>query len=289
MAIGTNPGGGTLAGTTAIAATAGVATFPGLSINRSGTGYTLTATATGLTGATSTGFNITPGAASVLVFTTQPGNTTAGVAMTPAVVVTARDNQGNTATAFTGTVTVAIGTNPAAGTLAGTTAIAATAGVATFSTLSINAAGNGYTLTAAATGLTGAISATFNIVPGAASLLVFTQQPTLPLAETSSVFCEMLITDRLRREATSRDLRRELLALFLDSTYAAILRQASLVQFELVAHDAVRRGASVEELGELYMANLRRQFGDAWPLLLKIKHTIDPNGIMNPGKTGFGF
>jgi alkyldihydroxyacetonephosphate synthase len=34
---------------------------------------------------------------------------------------------------------------------------------------------------------------------------------------------------------------------------------------------------------------MRRQYGPAWPLLLKIKKTIDPNGIMNPGKTGFGF
>jgi alkyldihydroxyacetonephosphate synthase len=34
---------------------------------------------------------------------------------------------------------------------------------------------------------------------------------------------------------------------------------------------------------------MRRQHGTAWPLLLKIKKTIDPNGIMNPGKTGFGF
>jgi alkyldihydroxyacetonephosphate synthase len=34
---------------------------------------------------------------------------------------------------------------------------------------------------------------------------------------------------------------------------------------------------------------MRRQFGPAWPFLLRIKRTIDPNGIMNPGKTGFGF
>ncbi|MCS6845649.1 MAG: hypothetical protein NZ528_15225, partial [Caldilineales bacterium] len=32
---------------------------------------------------------------------------------------------------------------------------------------------------------------------------------------------------------------------------------------------------------------MRRQYGNAWPFLVRLKRTIDPNGIMNPGKVGF--
>jgi hypothetical protein len=63
IAIGTNPGGGTLSGTTTVAAVAGIATFAtSFSIDAPGTGYTLQATSAGLTAATSNAFNITSGA-----------------------------------------------------------------------------------------------------------------------------------------------------------------------------------------------------------------------------------
>src|SRR5205085_3595441 len=47
LAIGTNPGGGTLSGTTSQPVSGGIATFNDLSINRSGVGYTLTASGGG--------------------------------------------------------------------------------------------------------------------------------------------------------------------------------------------------------------------------------------------------
>jgi len=166
VAIGTNPASGTLAGTKTVAAARGVATFSTLSLNLVGTGYTLTATATGLTGATSSAFNISAGPAAKVVFTVQPSNAAAGAMNTPAVQVTVQDAQGNTVTTATTSITLAIGTNPASGTLSGATTVAALNGVATFSALSLNAAGTGYTLTASATGLTGATSNAFNISVG---------------------------------------------------------------------------------------------------------------------------
>src|SRR4029077_16375551 len=99
---------------------------------------------------------------------------TAGAAITPAVRVTAQDAQGNTAVGFTGMVTVAIGANPGGGTLAGRARVAAVSGVATFSNLSINKVGTGYTLTAAATGPAGATSTPFDVSPGAPTPPPFT-------------------------------------------------------------------------------------------------------------------
>ncbi len=101
---------------------------------------------------------------------------------------------------------------------------------------------------------------------------VLTQHPTLPLAETASVFSEILLTDRLLNEETDPLVRRELLAAAVDDMYATVMRQAFFVLFELDAHQAIMENKSADELHELYMANLRQQFGDSVELGEEFKY-----------------
>lgn len=174
IAIGANPAGGTLSGTTTAAAVAGVATFDDLRIDRAGDGYILTASAPSVPGAASAAFDIAPGPASLLVFTVQPTSTDTGTAITPAVEITARDSLGNTATGFAESVTLAIGVNPGGGTLAGTTGVAAAGGIASFGDLRIDAGGSGYTLVATSGGLVPDTSAPFDVTmpPPAGSVVI---------------------------------------------------------------------------------------------------------------------
>jgi uncharacterized protein YjdB len=58
LAIGTNPGGGSILGTTTVNAVDGIASFSGLGIPRTGRGYTLVATSGGLPQATSATFDV---------------------------------------------------------------------------------------------------------------------------------------------------------------------------------------------------------------------------------------
>src|SRR5947199_88168 len=106
VALANNPGGSTL-GTTTVAAVNGVATFGDLTVSQTGTGYWLTASATGLARAASSAFDVTPGAATQLVFGTEPRTTVADHQISPAVKVRALDALGNLATGFTGAVAVA--------------------------------------------------------------------------------------------------------------------------------------------------------------------------------------
>ena len=134
-------------------------------IERTGSGYELQATASGLSAGESDPFVITAGPATALLFSVQPSSTTAGGIVRPAVRVAALDALGNVATGFTGDVTLAItaGTGTTGATLSGLKTVAAVSGVATFSNLSVDLAGGGYTLTATAPGLTTVRSVGFDI------------------------------------------------------------------------------------------------------------------------------
>ena len=174
LAISGSPAGATLTCTqNPLTAVSGQATFSGCQIDKAGT-YTLTATSAGLTAAASDSFTISAGTARKLAFTTQPGDSTGGVAFPTQPAVTVLDAFGNTVTTSNASVSLSI-TPPNGAALACTAnPLAAASGVANFSGCAIDKAGT-YTLTAASGTLTAATSTSLAISVGSAAKLSFTQ------------------------------------------------------------------------------------------------------------------
>jgi autotransporter-associated beta strand protein len=113
------------------------------------------------------GFQPAPGANYIptqLAFATQPGNSSLGVILPQQPVVEVQDINGTVTPWANPTVSVAFGSNPGLGLLAGTTNILASGGVATYNDLAVTlGGGSGFTLSASAPSLASATSATFNI------------------------------------------------------------------------------------------------------------------------------
>ncbi len=144
--------------------------------------YHLVASVTGATSATSNTFTV---GSPHLAFQVSPSNTVNGLTIAPPVQVKLVDSLSNGIPAAN--VTLAIGTNPAPGTLSGTLTVATDVnGVATFSDLSINKAGNGYTLAASSSGVTSVTSNPFNIIAGYAGFATDPAGDALPSPQTPS-------------------------------------------------------------------------------------------------------
>lgn len=92
---------------------------------------------------------------------------------------------------------------------------------------------------------------------------VFTFHSALPMAETASVFSEMILNERLLRETDDVALKRDILSRIVDDAYATVMRQAFFAMFEKDAHDAIANNATTDQICEMYMQNLKTQFGDA--------------------------
>ena len=111
-------GAGTLGCTTnPLTTTSGVATFAGCEITGTAANYTLSATSTGLTSATSGSISIT--GTLKLVFTTTPGTTNNGVVFTAQPVVKIENSSSAVVTTASAPITLAVATG--SGTLACTT------------------------------------------------------------------------------------------------------------------------------------------------------------------------
>lgn len=91
---------------------------------------------------------------------------------------------------------------------------------------------------------------------------VFTFQPPLPLAETASVFGELIVTHALLKTEKNKKMKRHLIAGKLDDIYATVLRQTYFILFEKLAHKRIPEGVTLKEMCDEYRAGLREQFGD---------------------------
>jgi hypothetical protein len=182
-----------LVGTLTVTPQNGVATFSDLSVSNTGI-FTVSATSSGLTSATSSTFTITaPGGGGsptpvMVAFLQQPSNALTGATISPTVQVAVEDSNGNTVATATNPVTLALVGGSGLG---GTLTVTPQNGIATFSNLTVSNAGTGYTLSATSASLTSATSSGFTITaPGGGSgpsavKLAFSVQPTNALTQAT--------------------------------------------------------------------------------------------------------
>ena len=88
--------------------------------------------------------------------------------------------------------------------------------------------------------------------------------PILPLAETASVFSEMIITDLLRKRETEKEAKIALLTDKLEDIFATSHRQNMFSRFEMETHRRLDNSImSSDQLCSLYKEELTLMFGDA--------------------------
>ena len=97
-----------------------------------------------------------------LAFTVHPTSTTVSTAIAPSIVVQVLDSLNNLVTTATNTVTISLSANPGTATLGGSLSVAAVAGVATFTGITLNALGSGYAMQASSGALQSVISNGFD-------------------------------------------------------------------------------------------------------------------------------
>ena len=140
-----------------------------------------------------------------LAFVQQPTDADVNATISPAVTVQLLDVNGNLVSTATDSVTLSINNNPGGGNLGGTVSVSAVNGVATFNDLSIDAAGDGYTLDASVIGLTNITSDPFTITAVSIPVLIDRTSSLLVLTDDANLVAEgASIGDRFAFELTQQ-------------------------------------------------------------------------------------
>ncbi len=156
-------GAGPLKGTVTATLSGGVATFRNLSDDTAET-IALNLTGGGISSPPSGSIVVNPAPATNLVIAqAQPASVTAGSGF--GMVVESVDPYGNLDPTFNGSVTIALASNPNSETLGGTSTVTATAGVATFTGLTLDTPGGSYSLQASSGKLASQPTATTQVAP----------------------------------------------------------------------------------------------------------------------------
>ncbi len=95
------------------------------------------------------------------------------------------------------------------------------------------------------------------------SLKIVNYGHSLPLAETASVFCEMILMDYLLKVAPTNE-RRALIAKLLEDVASTCYRQIQITRWEQLAHQERANGVvSSQRYGELWIETVKRFYGDS--------------------------
>jgi oligoendopeptidase F len=93
---------------------------------------------------------------------------------------------------------------------------------------------------------------------------LFNYYPTLPVAETASVFAEMLVFDDLLASMNDAKQKLALICGKLEDSFATVFRQTVLTRFERLAYDARANGRlSGERIGQLWLQANAPYYGEA--------------------------
>jgi hypothetical protein len=187
-----NPGGASLFGPSNVNAVAGVATFPGLTVQAAAAGYALGVTSGALIPDTTSAFTITTAAAGVLTQVSGSGQT--GVANTPLAapfVVMVTDDFGNPVSGVTVTWVVAVG----GGSMSAPTSVTDASGQASSTFTLPTGSGGLSTVEASVAGLAGSpVNFSASTDPGPASIMEFGDQPALTVAAGASLGTVLITT-----------------------------------------------------------------------------------------------